>query len=198
MPAHLHPCTTNFHTVLKKKIYVGLFRFPRFALLGREQLTGRYVTRLVFRLIAGMTSVTFKMQGAEDDGLSPMWCFYCSPRNADIQTKVSREPNRLKRLTISLSVKQIAVLFLGPGVGLLMSLPPAFSSASPSSLPPHQWPLCCPWALLIIQKNRDGDHLIDCHWLNYCPWVVCLGDLALTLGGLCLFLFTTLPSLVYS
>lgn len=111
--------------------------------------------------------------------------------------RVSKEPAHLKLLTISLSGKQRTVFFQGPGDGLLTSLPPASSSASPSSLPPHQWPLRCQWALLTIQKNRDGDHLIDCHWLNYCS----LGGLSRGIGS---FLgrslpvsFHALPSLVH-
>lgn len=48
----------------------AILRFPNFALFKREKLKGESITKLVFKFIIRMTSITFKIQAAENNWLS--------------------------------------------------------------------------------------------------------------------------------
>lgn len=97
-----------------------------------------------------------------------MWFFSTWPSDGRRTDESQQRTHSLQTANSFIISQANSCLLLGAWGRSATSLPPASSSASPSSLPPRQWPLHRLWALLTIQKDRDGDHLIDCHWLNYC------------------------------
>lgn len=105
----------------------GVFRFPNFALFKGEKLKGESITRLVFKLVIKMTSITFKIQAAENNWLSHVQSISLTyGKDYSINMRVSIKSTCLKVLKIMLLGNQTDVILIKPGNDFLMFLPTTF------------------------------------------------------------------------